>query len=313
MAKFLVTDKIHPCVEPVLQAMGFEVDWLPNILYDEVVELIPNYVGLIINSKTKIDKPLIDRAKQLKVIGRVGSGMEHVDRVYCEEQGIATFNSPEGNCNAVAEHAMAMLLALSNNLIRANNEVKQGIWKRWENTGFELRYRKVGIIGFGNTGSHFAEKMIGFVDEVMVYDKYKSGFETDFVKEVSYETLIANCDIISFHLPYNEETHHWIDADFINSLQPNTILINTSRGAIANTKDILWALQNDKLGGLCLDVFEDEPITKGATHDFSIYEQIMSFDNVVVSPHIAGWTGEAKEKMVRILLDKIADYLKISS
>ncbi len=303
--KYLIADKIHPTAKPLLENLGFSVDWFPEISNEEVLKIIGQYDGIIISTKTIINRKLIDKAINLKVVGRVGSGMDHIDQVYCKEKGIACLSSPEGNCNAVAEHAMAMLLSLSNHLIRANNEVKNGIWKRFENTGFELSGKTIGIIGFGHTGSAFAKKLSGFDANILVYDKYKSNFGVDYITEVNYSEILEKSDVISFHLPYNMETHHWVCKEFIESCKKRVIIINTSRGAIVKTEDLLWALEHEKVKGICLDVFEDEPLDLGKINSKSLYSNILGYDNVVVSPHIAGWTVEAKEKLVSVLVKKI--------
>ncbi|MEZ5006733.1 MAG: NAD(P)-dependent oxidoreductase [Chitinophagales bacterium] len=305
--KYLITDKIHPSARPLLEALDIEVDWFPDITNEEVAKIIHQYDGIIISTKTIINKSLIDKATKLKVVGRVGSGMDHIDQVYCKSNGIECFSSPEGNCNAVAEHAMAMLLAQSNHLIRANYEVKNGIWKRFENTGFELEGKTIGIIGYGHTGSAFARKLSGFEAEVLVYDKYKRGFGNESIHEVNFETIVKKAEVISFHIPYNKETHHWINREFVENCAKQPIIINTSRGAIANTEDLLWALQSKKLRGLCLDVFEDEPLNSNNVNPLELYQKIMAFDNVIVTPHIAGWTDEAKQKLVSILVKKIEE------
>lgn len=305
--KYLITDKIHPSARPLLEELGIDVDWYPDITNEEVGRNVDGYDGLIISTKTIIDKALVDKAVRLKVIGRVGSGMDHIDLAYCRSKGIVCLSSPEGNCNAVAEHAMAMLLAQSNHIIRANNEVKSGLWKRFENTGFELQGKTIGIIGYGHTGSTFARKLSGFEVEILAYDKYKDHFGNELVKEATYEELIEQADVISFHIPYNKETHHWINKEFIKKCKKRPILINTSRGAIAKSTDLLWALENDLLKGLCLDVFEDEPLDKGEVNEGQLYQKIMAYDNVIVTPHIAGWTEEAKEKLVSILVKKIEE------
>ncbi len=309
MDKWILTDKFHALAKETLESWGFEVDWQPNISNEELLEIIHKYYGIIISTKTRIDKQLIDRAENLKVVGRVGSGMEHVDQIYLKEKGIACFNSPEGNCNAVAEHSLAMLLTLANNLMIVKDELKAGVWRREENRGFELKGRTIAIIGYGHTGSAFARKLSGFDCKVMAYDKYKSGFSDEYVEECSYETILENAEVISFHIPYNQETHHWINRSFIESCNDKVVLINTSRGAIANTKDLLLALENDKIKGLCLDVFEDEPINAGKINQPDLYRKILKFNNVVASPHIAGWSIESKTKLVSELMSKIEESL----
>ncbi|HRH56918.1 MAG TPA: NAD(P)-dependent oxidoreductase, partial [Chitinophagales bacterium] len=240
----------------------------------------------------------------LKIIGRVGSGMENVDVAYCKQKNITCVNSPEGNGNAVGEHCLAMLLNLLNNINKANNELKNNLFLREENRGEELDGKTIGIIGYGHTGEAFAKKLRGFEVDILVYDKYKKAAD-DYVKNVSLEELKSTSDVISFHVPYNEETHYYCDANFINDCTKQPIIINTSRGAVLNTLDIISSLEDKKIKGLCIDVYEDEPITKNKTHANEIYQKLLSFNNVIATPHIAGWTHQSKYKLAKILMDKM--------
>lgn len=356
--RVLITDDVHSALLLGLDAAGFEYDYEPNITETEVREIIGNYIGLVINSKIKADRSLLEAGTRLRFVGRVGSGMEIVDRVYASERGIAILSTPEGNRNAVAEHALGMLLSLANNLNRANLEVKKMDWQREKNRGFELRGKTIGIVGFGHTGSSFAAKLIGLGMNILVYDKYlphgflekmpfpvshlryprfdtaygeEAGkdkkfsssyatrkyssdlgrdydglnFEFSTIEEASLATIEEQADIISFHLPLTTDTKHLVDARFIKKCAKNPILINTSRGEVIKTADLIAALKSGKVRGACLDVFENEKTATYTEGDKLLYKKLFAFDNVVVSPHIAGWTEESKERLATMLLKKI--------
>lgn len=288
-----------------LISIGFTPIEKAGITYEQLLAEIKDYEGIIISTRTKIDKRLIDVAPKLKFVGRVGSGMEHVDIDYCTKKGIRCFSSPEGNANAVGEHCLGMLLALIRNMRRSQNELLQNIWKRKENTGFELDGKTIGIIGFGHTGPAFAKKLQGFDTKLLILDPFKNINETAQIKNSTLSTIQKEADIISFHVPYNKKTHHYIDKIFIANCKKKPILINTSRGAIAKTEDLFFALENDLIRGLCIDVYEDEPLDKGIQNSLGMYKNLISFDNVIATSHIAGWTWEAKEKMINILIEKI--------
>lgn len=288
-----------------LISIGFTPIEKAGITYEQLLAEIKDYEGIIISTRTKIDKRLIDVAPKLKFVGRVGSGMEHVDIDYCTKKGIRCFSSPEGNANAVGEHCLGMLLALIRNMRRSQNELLQNIWKRKENTGFELDGKTIGIIGFGHTGPAFAKKLQGFDTKLLILDPFKNINETAQIKNSTLSTIQKEADIISFHVPYNKKTHHYIDKIFIANCIKKPILINTSRGAMAKTEDLFFALENDLIRGLCIDVYEDEPLDKGIQNSLGMYKNLISFDNVIATSHIAGWTWEAKEKMINILVEKI--------
>lgn len=307
--KWIVTDHADPSVREGLEALGKAIDWLPDIGREELLSIIGDYEGMVISTRTAVDRELVDRAPGLRIVARLGSGMEHVDREYCSQKGIACLSSPEGNANAVGEHAFAMLLALSNRICRAQHSLRSGAWDREGHRGFELKGRTVGIIGYGHTGSAFAEKFAGWDTAVFAYDKYKSGYGSRTVKESSYDDILQ-CEIISFHVPLTDETRHWIRAEFIDACRPGVILVNTSRGAIADTRALVAGLESGKIGGLCIDVFEDEPLSAGKVHDERLYRRLLEFDNVVATPHIAGWTLESKRMLVEVLLSKVAQTLK---
>jgi D-3-phosphoglycerate dehydrogenase len=307
--KVLITDPVHDLMFERFEKLGYTVFYNPEISQEEVLQIIHDFDGLIVNSKIQVDKQLIDKATKLRFVGRLGSGMEHINQTYLKEKGIGCFSSPEGNKDAVGEHVIGMLLMMMNNLYRSNLQMKSSIWQREENRGAELMGKKLGIVGYGNTGKSLAKKLSGFDMEILVYDKYVTDIQETYVTPVGLEELLKSCHIISFHIPLNAETKHLICKDLILQATQTPIIVNASRGAIANSTDLLWALENQKISGLCIDVFEDEPIDKGKVNPLDIYEQLLKHVNVLASPHIAGWTVESKRKLASVLMDRIERYL----
>jgi D-3-phosphoglycerate dehydrogenase / 2-oxoglutarate reductase len=322
MKKLLITDDVHPILIDRFTSAGYLCDYQPNTIDASVRKIINQYEGLIINSKILVNKDMIDKAPLLQFVGRLGSGMEIVDIPYAESKGVKIVSSPEGNCNAVAEHALGMLLALANNLVRSDNEIRKKVWNREANRGFELAGKTVGIIGFGHTGSAFTQKLSGMDVKVLVYDKYgncgdlekdsrHNTFQTRMMdapqncQEVSYQKLINESDIISFHLPLAADTIHFANAAFFNSLTKKAIIINTSRGKVINTPDLISAMTSGKITHACLDVFENEKTNTYTPQDLELYEKLYSMPNTILSPHIAGWTVESKKRLAEILCGKI--------
>lgn len=305
--RVLITDDVHESMLPGLEEMGYSVDYYPEITLEEVKKIAGQYQGLVINSKIRVDRRMLEEAPSLRFIGRLGSGLDIIDLPAAEEHGVAVLSVPEGNANAVAEHAVGMLLALANNLIRADREVRRMEWRREANRGFELQGRTIGIVGYGHTGSAFAEKLEGFGVKILAYDKYKSGFakEHDYVREATWDELIRDSEIISFHVPLTEETRHMVDRDLISALRTGAIIINTSRGKVVDTEALVEGLETGKLRGACLDVFENERPQTFSTDERSIYSRLYAMEQVVLTPHVAGWTVESKEKISRFLLNKI--------
>jgi len=307
MKKVLVTDGVHPVILEGLENEGFQCDYLPKIKLEEVRKMVHEYEGMIINSKILVDKQMIDAGSQLKFVGRLGSGMEIVDQVYAKEKGIAVLSCPEGNRNAVAEHALGMLLALANNFVRSDQEVRAHVWQREKNRGFEIIGKTVGLVGFGNTGRCFAEKLSGMGVEILAYDKYKTNFAENipYVKEVRMATIFEKSDIISFHIPLTTETLHLVNKSFIEKCKEGVLFINTSRGKVIATNDLICGLENGKVGGACLDVFENEKPKTYSKEELSLYQKLLSLPNTIFSPHIAGWTVESKKRLAEVLVKKI--------
>lgn len=310
--KVLFIDTVHELLEQRLTNMGFDCVEGYSFSKAEVLKRINEYTGLVIRSRFKIDKEFIDEATQLKFICRSGSGMENIDLEYAKSKNIYCFNSPEGNRDAVGEHAIAMLLCLFNNIIRSDREVREGIWNREKNRGVELMGKTVGIIGYGVMGNAFAKRLSGFGVDVLAYDKYKSNYGNEFAKESSLEDIYQKADIVSIHLPLTQETTYYINTDFINKFSKSIYIVNTSRGKNLYTSDLVNVMKSGKVLGACLDVLEYETssfekIDKENLPEDFIY--LSKCDNVVLSPHVAGWTKESYVKLSGFLADKVEEKL----
>lgn len=307
MKRILITDGVHPSMIEKFESEGFSCDYKPNIALKEVLEIIHHYEGLIINSKIIIDKHFLEVARKLEFIGRLGSGLEIIDLEYAKKAGVKVYRAPEGNRNAVAEHALGMLLTLANKLIIGDGEVRRKFWDREKNRGFEIMGKTVGIIGYGNTGKLFSTKLAALGARVLVYDKYKMGFaeDTSCILETNMETIFEEADIISFHVPLTEETYHLFDEQFISQCKNESVIINTSRGKVVDTQALVKGLESGKIAGACLDVFENEKPETFTDLENEIFQALYQFDNIVLSPHVAGWTVESKLRLTQVLLNKI--------
>lgn len=306
--RILFADQNHSILHDMLTTAGHSCDLFWDKTAEELKQLLPHYEGLIIRSRFKLDKNLLDTATKLKCIGRVGAGMENIDVHYAEAKNIRCVCVPEGNRDAVGEQATGMLLMLLNNLKKADNEVRQGIWLRAENRGFEIKDKTVGIIGYGNTGAAFAKKLSGFECKILAYDKYKTGFGNTYVSEASLQEVTDSADILSIHLPLTEETEYFVDAHFLNRCKKEIYLINTARGKCLKTADLANALKSGRVKGACLDVLEYENISFEGIDAENIPEPLrylIHSDKVILSPHIAGWTHESNYKMSKLMAQKI--------
>ncbi len=303
--KILQLDKNHPLISQQLTAKGFVVEEDHTSSYDEVLEKISDYDALIIRSRIPLDKNFLNRASHLKFIARVGAGMENIDAETAANLGIKLINSPEGNRDSVAEHVVGMLLILMNRLFIAANEVKNGIWKREENRGDELLGKTFGIIGYGNMGKAVAKRLSGFGVEVIFYDILPD-LSDEYAAQVSLKEFQERADILSLHIPLTPETHYLIDEVFISKMEKDFYFINTARGKNLKTKALVEAIRSGKVLGACLDVLEYE---KSSFENLESENQDLKFlldsDKAIVTPHIAGWTHQSKEKLAQVIVDKI--------
>ncbi|NMR35074.1 hydroxyacid dehydrogenase [Chryseobacterium aquaticum] len=310
--KILLLDKNHPLITEQLLAKNFILEEDFTSSYDEVCNTIENYDGVIIRSRIPLDKNFLEKAKNLKFIARVGAGMENIDIPVAEKLGIKLINSPEGNRDSVAEHVVGMLLILMNRLFIASNEVKNGIWLREENRGDELLGKTVGLIGYGNMGKATAKRLSGFGCKVIFHDILPN-LSDEFATQVSLEELKEKAEVLSLHIPLSDETHYLIDSEFISEMKNDFYFVNTARGKNLETKSLVEALKSGKVKGACLDVLEYE---KSSFENLEINNEDLKYlldsEKVIVTPHIAGWTHQSKEKLAQVIVDKILFFFQNS-
>ncbi len=301
----IITANAHPVLAETLIQRGYEVLYAPDITYEELSEKIASVTGLVVTTRLKIDKAILEKASRLKWIGRLGSGLELIDLAYAAEKNIQCISTPEGNRNAVAEHALGLLLNLTNNITKSQLDVRNGNWLREENRGIEMSGKTVGIVGYGNTGQAFTKLLMAFDITVLAYDKYKFDFGTVAVKEANLEQLCRYADVISFHVPLTGETKYMADEHFFDALKQKPFIINTSRGKVVKTSALITALKEGKISGAALDVLENENISNLHEEEKELLSFLQKQDNVVLTPHIAGYSVEAFYKMSKILLEKL--------
>ena len=308
--KILFIDIVHPILMDRLQKFGFVCIDATKKNISEIYDDLYSAFGVVIRSRFTLNEEFLSRAPKLKFIARSGAGLENIDIEYCKQNNILLFNSPEGNRNAVAEHALGMLLSLMNHLHFADQQVRNGLWQREINRGEELDGKTVGIIGYGNNGSAFAKKLSGFDVKVLAFDKYKSGFGDHFVQEATLDAIIQNADVISLHIPYNKETHFLIDKNFIGKLKKPIYLLNLSRGKIVKTEDLVSGLMMGQIKGAGLDVLEYESKSFEAFFEQElpeVFSYLIKNYNVILSPHVGGWSVESYYLLSSILADKILE------
>lgn len=308
--KILLIDYCHPWLEAQLENQGYECVDCTQLRPESIVHQHYDAEGMLVRARLQFPQAFLQSFPKLRWIARFGSGMEHIDVAWAEAHGIRCLSAPEGNRDAVGEHALAMLLALFNHLPRAHQQVRNGQWNREANRGEELAGKTVGIIGYGHMGSAFAEKLKGMKVRILAYDKYKTAFGEEGIQESSLETLQQEADVISIHLPLNEETRHYLNKRFFERLGKPIYLINTSRGDQLVLKDLWDALESGKVLGACLDVLEHESAsfeTALLSQRDPIFHQMLQDERIIFTPHIAGWTHQSQLKMAQFLLQKIQE------
>ncbi len=303
----LIVDDIHEILLEKLKKSNITYNYQPHIKREEAEELIADYEGLIIRSKFQVDKEFIDLGKKLQFIGRSGAGMDNIDEAYASSKGIALLPANEGNRDAVGEHMIGMLLSLMNNLNRGDREIRNGAWRREENRGYELMGRTVALIGYGNNGQAMARKLSGFGVKVLAYDKYKTGFSDQYATEASMEEVVKQADVLSFHIPLTRETKGLVDEEYLFHFRKPIFFLMGARGGIAHIPAVLKNLDSGKIIGAAFDVLPIEKFPSLA-HE-SWYTDLISRDNVLLSPHVAGWTFESYYKLSAVLADKIIHLL----
>ena len=311
--KILIVNDLHPVLIGELEAHGFQIDYCPEISKEDIMRTIGRYHGLVIRSKIYIDAKFMEAAQNLEFIGRAGAGIDNIDEKVVSKAGIEVFNAPEGNRDAVGEHAIGMLLMLLNNLHKGHEEIGNGIWDREGNRGVELGSLTVGIYGYGNTGSAFARKLSGFGCRIIAYDKYKGPIREDYVEQVSIEEFYAESDVVSIHVPLTSETHGIIDQQFFSAFHKPVYVVNTSRGKVLSLEDLLASIQDQKVVGACLDVLENEQLNAMTDTEKKTLQDLRNTHRVIFSPHVAGWTVESYRKISEVLSEKILKHYLTSS
>lgn len=302
--RILIVDELHPVFKERALALGYEVEDQPLYTREQTLAAISGYQGIAVRTKFRIDQELMAAAPSLKFIARAGAGLDNIDVDYARSRNIELLNAPEGNMDAVGEHATGMLLSLMNNLRNADQEVRQGTWDREGNRGYELKGKTVGIIGYGFMGKSFAKKLAGFEVNVIAYDKYKTGFSDAYAKEVSMEEIVKHSDVLSLHIPLTTETRQMVDEEYFFHFRKPIFFINTARGEIVHTAAVLQAIKSGKILAAGLDVLEVEKFP--ALQNTPWFEDLKSSGKVILSPHVGGWTFESYRKISEVLADKLS-------
>ena len=305
MKKCLIIDDLHACIIPLLEEVGYAVDYRPGLSRPEVLSCIADYEGLIVRSKVAVDQELIAAATNLCFVGRAGAGLDQLDVDALTARGIAILNAPEGNRDALAEHLVGMLLSLLNHIHRADQQVRGGAWDREGNRGTELMGKTVGLVGYGYMGQAFAQRLSGFGVNVLAYDKYRQDYSDRYATEATMNELHERAEVLSFHVPLTEETHHLVDKSYIDRFQKDIYLLNTARGKIMTLATLAEAIGRGKVRGAALDVLESEPPARMPADQRRYFDELSQSGRVLFTPHVGGWTHESYEKISRVLAQKI--------
>ena len=303
--KILIADSMHASLFEMLDEQKWEYDYHPEYKREDIKNALPGYDGLMIRSKTFLDREMLENAKKLRFIARAGAGLDLIDLDVANELNIDVFHAGTGNRDAVAEHALGMLLALFNNILRADRQVRNGIWDREGNRGVELMGKTVGLIGYGNNGTATAKRLSGFGCKVLAYDKYRDNYGDAFAVESSIEEIQREADILSLHVPLTDITRYLVNDEFIRAFAKPFYLLNLSRGEVVKLKAVTGALESGKIKGACLDVLENEKIGKLTAEQQEVFEYLSASDRVVLTPHIAGWTHESYVRINKVLVEQI--------
>lgn len=303
--KILIIDDLHPVFKETATVLGYLVDDRPQITRAETLAIIADYDGIAVRTKFRIDKELFDAAPKLKFVARAGAGLDNIDIEIAKERGIALLAANEGNMDAVGEHAVGLLLSLMNNFRKADMEIRNGVWDREGNRGYELKGKTVGIIGYGFMGQSFARKLSGFGVNVIAYDKYKTGFSDQFAREASMEEIVKHSDVLSLHIPLTNETKQMVNDEYFFHFKKPIFLINTARGEIVSIKAVLDNIAKGKILGAGLDVLEKEKFPTLAEQQW--YDALKINEKVILTPHVAGWTFDSYRKISEVLAEKLAE------
>lgn len=301
--KILIADQLHPAFKEEAEKLGYECDDMPLISKDQTLRILKDYAGIVIRTKFLIDKEIIDAGTSLNFIARAGAGMDNVDKEYAISKGITCINAPEGNRDAVGEHVIGMLLSLLNNLRSGDQQIRNGVWDREANRGWELKGKTLAIIGYGNNGRSLAQKLSGFGVNVIAYDKYKTAFSDEFATEVSMEQIVKHADILSFHIPLARETRQLFNEEYLFHFRKPIILLNASRGEIVDIQSVINGLKNGKITAAGLDVLEVEKFPDLAEQPW--FNELKESNKVILSPHVAGWSVESYRKISEVLAEKL--------
>lgn len=302
--RVLIVDEMHKSILPLLRDEGYDPVYNPEISREEILKIIPDFKGLIIRSKTRVDKELVDLATNLEFVARAGAGLDKLDEAYLKSKDIVIVNAPEGNRDALAEHTTGLLLSVLHRLNFSYEQIRKGKWDREGNRGIELKGKVVGIYGVGFMGKAFAKKLAGFRCEVIGYDKYHA-FEDEFVRQVSLDELFKRTEILSIHIPLNDETRYLFDKSYLSKFENLKIILNTARGEILRTSDLVELLNEDGIYGAGLDVLENEkPETYNASEK-ELIKQLVNHPNIVITPHVGGWTFESYQRINEVLVKKL--------
>lgn len=308
--KVLLVDEMHPSMVPLLEELGLEADVCTDFDYARASAVIGNYEGLLIRSKFFIDDAFLEKAVKLRFIGRAGAGLDLIDLEACERRGITVFGANEANKTAVAEHLLGMILSLFNHITKSNAEVRNGLWLREANRGEELAGKTMGVIGLGNNGSESARRLAAFGCRVLAFDKYKTGFGSEDIRESTLEEIFEEADLLTLHIPLTYETKAWVNEDFFNRFRKDIYFCNLARGEIMVQADLVSALESGKVKGACLDVLENEKLKTLSPEQKVRFDYLKDHPRVLITPHVAGWTLESYEKINRVLSGKIEEFLR---